>query len=1127
MHHYRAQLDQAIERVYEVALAARQEGFDPEPTPEVPRAQDMASRVEKLLAHLHIDGISEEIRALARDMPREDLAVTIARRLATDPRRPGSLADRVDTALRVGLAILTEGILVAPLEGLADVRLTEGAQGSYIELHYAGPIRAAGGTAQALSVLLADIIRRDLGISAYHATPPEVGRYQEEIPLYKRYQHLQYTPTSHEIATVVNNVPVCISGEATEGDAEVSAFRNLPRVPTNGIRGGACLVIAEGLCQKASKILRIVDKLRIPGWDFLNELGHTGDSEEDITVAKYLADAGVGGRPILAHPNRPGGFRLVYGRARTTGLAACAVNPATMVVLRHFIAVGTQLKLEYPGKAAAMSLCDLVEGPIVELSDGTLTSVHDAERAERLLPEIRRIVDVGEILVSYGEFLENNRELAPGAYTLDWHEQEARAAGASWEEVGNPPDFASAVAASHRYHIPLHPRWLLFWHDLTSSEIRTLAEYVQRLGRWRAGHLELPWDDHWRELLVRLGFLHHRETEDRLVGEATSSEALVGTLGLDLEGTNLVRHVPLTTPVASDPLAYVSELSGVRVMARGPSRIGARVGRPEKAYQRKMDPNVHGLFPVGESGGPSRSILEAVRRTMNSGEVSVTLGIRLCPRCQRNTVWCRCQCGGHTESTGQTVSRPFPIATIWGEAMKRLRLTPPAQVKGVKGLTSRSRTPEPVEKAILRAAHGVSVYQDGTARFDLMDLPLTHFRPREVGVSVARLRSLGYETDWAGEPLTEDDQLLEIRPQDIIVARSCGDYLLRIAQFLDDELVYLYGRDPFYRASSTSDLVGTLVAALAPHTSGAVVGRIIGFTPAEACFAHPIFHAAKRRNCDGDEDSVTLLLDALVNFSRAYLPESRGALMDKPLVLTTHLDATEVDKEAQHLEVELRYPLAFYRAAAERRPAKEVEPLFDTVGRRIERGSALSNYGFTHDTTDIARGPVRSAYRDGRSMDGMVDESVLLMTQIRAVDPAEAVGAMLTTHFLPDVMGNLKSFATQKFRCKTCGTTYRRPPLSGRCTAQGKGSARCDGPLLPTVYEGMVRKYLTLCERLGSMEGVPPYVRQRVEVLVQSLSTLFPASAAQTTLDSFLVSSEAGPRPRANGGSSAPLGTAK
>ncbi len=57
-----------IERGYSVAERARSLGIDPETRPEIPRAQDMASRVEKLLAHLGIDGIADEIRALARTM---------------------------------------------------------------------------------------------------------------------------------------------------------------------------------------------------------------------------------------------------------------------------------------------------------------------------------------------------------------------------------------------------------------------------------------------------------------------------------------------------------------------------------------------------------------------------------------------------------------------------------------------------------------------------------------------------------------------------------------------------------------------------------------------------------------------------------------------------------------------------------------------------------------------------------------------------------------------------------------------------------------------------------------------------------------------------------------------------
>jgi DNA polymerase II large subunit len=449
------------------------------------------------------------------------------------------------------------------------------------------------------------------------------------------------------------------------------------------------------------------------------------------------------------------------------------------------------------------------------------------------------------------------------------------------------------------------------------------------------------------------------------------------------------------------------------------------------------------------------------------------------------------------------VTEALPVAPLWAQVVDRLHLRRAPEVKGVKGLTSPGKVPELLDKGALRAVHGVSVYQDGTARFDLTDLPLTHFRPREIGLSIERAHSLGYTTDWLGAPLEHVEQLVELYPQDLVVARACGEYLLRLGKFVDDELVRIYRLEPFYRAGKLDELIGALVVALAPHTSGGVTGRIIGFTEAEACFAHPAFHAAKRRNCDGDEDSVTLLLDALINFSRAYLPSSRGGLMDKPLVLTTRLDLAEVDKEAHNVDVAVRYPLAFFRAAAEGRPPKEVEPLIATLGRRLTLAEPMRHLGFTHDTFDIAGGPVLSAYREAGSMNRIVEQSMTLAAQIRAVDVADAVRLVLNSHFLPDVMGNLKSYATQKFRCKRCNTSYRRPPLAGKCTTRTAGGAPCDGELLPTVHEANVRKYIALSQRLAAMEGVPPYLRQRIGILEASLATLFPGTAAQTTLDGY------------------------
>ena len=60
-------------------------------------------------------------------------------------------------------------------------------------------------------------------------------------------------------------------------------------------------------------------------------------------------------------------------------------------------------------------------------------------------------------------------------------------------------------------------------------------------------------------------------------------------------------------------------------------------------------------------------------------------------------------------------------------------------------------------------------------------------------------------------------------------------------------------------------------------------------------------------------------------------------------------------------------------------------------------------------------------------MSDLVERSVLLTTQIRAVDVGPAVTLVLNAHFLPDVMGNLKGYATQKFRCRSCGDVLPSP----------------------------------------------------------------------------------------------------
>lgn len=1130
-------------RCYAIAKQARRQGKDPTLEVEIVPAEDLAARVE---AQVGPPGVAQQVRdATARLGNREIVSLQVAQDVAAQVLAAGASKEKaLDQAVRTGLSILTEGVLVAPLEGIADVKIGRNGDGTdYVDMYFAGPIRAAGGTAQAMSVLIGDLVRRKLGIGTYVATDDEVERYKEEVAAYKTAAHLQYTPTGPEIESIVRNCPVCINGEGTERE-EVTGNRDLPRVETNQLRGGACLVLAEGLVLKAPKVMKHVDALKLEGWGFLAHFSKKGDKKDGpvdpnaipqiLPNNKYMLEI-IAGRPVFGHPSRPGAFRLRYGRARTGGLASNAFHPATMAVLDDFLAVGTQLKVERPGKGTLATPCDTLDGPTVLLHNGNLVRLTTMAQARELRPAVKEIVDLGEILVPFGEFAENNANLPDSPWCPEWWEQEAAVSAAPRPE----PTGRSYVAHAQSTGVALHPDATLLWHDAELPAVRDLGEAVLRKAVWfpadaKPESLVLPLETAIKDTLVRLLCLHTVEpgpVPGTGLVRVTEPYAypLVRCLGLDIEPgrdpetgeaveriVDTPRRRALYDVCQPDPkgafpnVAVIAALAGFPVMPRCPTRIGGRMGRPEKADDRKMKPPPHTLFPIGKAGGAQRLLKDAAAQ----GVVEVELGERTCAACGRKTWRSFCDCGGHTAprltkggaqamsgagggergSSGERGGGAFgerqgtqvDLRSELERARKAVGIDRlPETIKAVEVLTSKEKVPEPLEKGILRAKHGVYTFKDGTTRFDMTDVPLTHFRPREVGAPIDRLRAMGYLTDIHGAALESEDQVLELRVQDIVVAERCGDQFLRASQYLDDLLVRFYGLPSYYNAQKRRDLIGHMAIGLAPHTSGGVLCRIVGFTRAQCHFGHPYFHAAKRRNCDGDEDAVMLLLDGLLNFSRAYVPDRRGGLMDLPLVLSTRLDPNEVDKEAHNVDTLSRYPMEFYRATTRHAHPKDVAKMMRTVGSMIATPGQYEGFGFTHDTADVSEGPAASAYKTLGSMMDKMTAQMELGRKIRAVDEADVGARVIGTHLLPDIMGNLKSFSKQSVRCPKCNRKYRRMPLKGSCLA-------CGNPNLTlTVHEGSVRKYLEICKAVAVKYKIDAYTHQRILLLEQSVESLF------------------------------------
>jgi len=1450
---YFSTLETELNRAIELANRARANGADPKPTIEIPIAKDLADRVEKLLS---IEGVAKKLRELESTMSREEAALQVAIAVAKgEIKKFESNRDAIEAAVRVAMAVLTEGVVAAPIEGIAKIDLAKNDDGTdYIRIYYAGPIRSAGGTAQALSVLAADYVRANMGIARFVPRPEEVERYVEEITAYRRVANLQYLPSDDEIRLIVRNCPICIDGEPTE-EAEVEGRRDLARIETNRIRGGMALVIAEGIALKAPKVKKHVDKLKLEGWDWLDKFVvtvKTDDASAELKPKdKYLQDL-IAGRPVFSYPSRPGGFRLRYGRGRNTSFAAAGISPATMVLMDDFIAAGTQIKVERPGKAAGIAPVDTIDGPTVRLFNGDVLRIKTEDEAKKIRPSVQQILDIGEILINFGDFLENNHPLVPSSYCYEWWLQEL-AAKTSIKELGDlkNPNGEKALSLSDTYKVPLHPEYTYLWHDISIDEFSQLSDYIRINGKY-SDKLSFPIDDKIKSILEVLLVPHIVREKQVIIDEPLP---LIRCLGLD---ASLKKN---RTNTESNIMDTVSKVSGITVRARAPIRIGARMGRPEKSDKREMKPAPHVLFPIGGAGGKRRSLVDVKdfvddddidKEKKNEfkssefqtgltyqkgkvGTINVQIGSRICPACKNRTFKNRCTCGKFThplfkcESCGIEVNTPLtgtnPICpkckkettsvtemdidflSEYQMALDKVGERDVYKPKGVLGLTSKNKTPEPLEKGVLRAKHDVVMFKDGTVRYDLSDMPLTHIRPGELGVSVLKFKELGYVNDTFGNPLVDENQILELKVQDIVVSKDCAEYLLKTARFVDDLLTRYYKVEPYYNIDKIDDLIGKLVIGLAPHTSAGVLARLAGFTTASVGYGHPFFHAAKRRNCfqgdeklliqrgdgfelltirelvdsnlientekddfgteikkinglrtfafniktkkfelaeithvskhiapeklieiktksgrkivvtkdhtfpdssgervraqdadellipwnlkrppieikenidllsitdaqnvmirtgsdvfeegvhlskisndlemktkrvpnfvyalpkekmsaflrgyftgdgscssqstlevnatsvnkwlidgvsfllmffgikhsiyeelinsykiriygsearkfiedigflgekqkhaqdllkkwlakegrtrtnydedvfidkvvekkeissedkyvynltvdthhnlicsgittfqcDGDEDCVMLLMDGLLNFSRSYLPDRRGGQMDAPLVLTSRIDPNEVDKEAHNVDVLFQYPLAFYEATLKYTNAKDLVKIMDTVSGRLGTPAQYEGFGFTHDTANIAAGPRNSAYKTLGTMIEKMEAQLGLARKIKAVDPTDVAERVINSHFLPDLIGNLRSFSKQKVRCTKCGAKYRRPPLQGTCP-------RCGGNIVLTVHEGSVRKYLETSLRIADEYNVRPYTKQRLELLEIEMRSLF------------------------------------
>ena len=1136
---YLFEISGGIHECYAIAEEARKLNFDPQPHVEIPLALSLAEKVVGLISTIHPQvqdkRIVQRILDLEKEYGRLDPAVCL--KIAEEVAKQkfcqfSSLIEAIEAGSRLGFAYITLGVVSSPIEGFTALKLFKNKEGKeYFAPYYSGPVRSAGGTGAAFSLVILDHLREVFGYAKYDPTEDEIKRAVIEVYDYhERITNLQYLPTKEEIELLVRFCPVQIAGEASE-DKEVSNYKDLERIDTNFLRSGFCLTLAEGLAQKAAKILRYVTKLRERGfklsdWDFLKdyiELHKKRDQGKTDSSPTYIKDL-VAGRPVFGYPSRSGAFRFRYGRSRVSGFSAFSLHPATMKISDDFIALGTQLKIEKPTKGGVVSCCDSIEGPIVKLKSGSVLQLTTVEEAKHLYSDVEEIIYFGDILFPFSDLVNRNQELITPGYVEEWWALDLKQAAMQRQEtISFDPlviDINQAIQLSKNYSIPLHPKFIFYWSQISFEQFSALCSWIFS-GRID-GKLILPYHrqnrgdlQNAKRALELLGVPHEVTTEDVVLSKDLS-QALFLNLGLPFDlfddvSSSLVKSLSPIIFSSDSVLQCVNSLSGLNIKDKAGSFIGTRMGRPEKSKLRKLTGSPHVLFPVGEEGGRMRSVQEAVQH----GSVYSTFPLYYCINCSKESVYRMCVfCSQFCKQSYFSVesrsviqtkpeskdakffsysSRELDIKDYYLAAIKHLGLKEyelPPLIKGVRGTSSANHNIERMEKGILRSRFSLNVNKDGTIRFDCTEMPLTHFKPKEIFVEVSALVKLGYTHDIYGEILEREDQILELKPHDIVLPccpespdERADDVFIRISQFIDSLLTQFYKLPAYYNVQKKQDLVGQLAVCMAPHNCAGVIARIIGFSHTQGLLASPYMHAAMRRDCDGDEAAVMLLLDVLINFSRSFLPSHRGGTQDAPLVLNGKIDAGEVDDQILDFELVSEYPLELYQKAELHLHSSEVK--IPMVKDRLKNGEdPFVNVCFTHNTTNFNDGVVCSSYKKLPTMQEKVAHQMGLVEKIRAVEARDVATLMLERHFIRDIRGNLRKFSMQQFRCVKCNEKFRRPPLAGVCN-------KCHGKIIFTISEGSVTKYLQPAMDLIIKYDVSPYIKQTVELTQRYIESVF------------------------------------
>ena len=132
-------MEKQLGELYAISDSARAKGLDPQLKTECIIAQDIADLVEGLVGP---KGVAASIRELNTTLGREAISFKITEQIVNGKFEALAPEQAAEQAIRTALAIFTEGLTAAPIQGVAHVKIKENPDGTrYLALYFAGPIK--------------------------------------------------------------------------------------------------------------------------------------------------------------------------------------------------------------------------------------------------------------------------------------------------------------------------------------------------------------------------------------------------------------------------------------------------------------------------------------------------------------------------------------------------------------------------------------------------------------------------------------------------------------------------------------------------------------------------------------------------------------------------------------------------------------------------------------------------------------------------------------------------------------------------------------------------------------------------------------------------------------------------